>query len=107
MDTFNLTHNIITMKTTETEPILKFNPIKSNEKKEKKQKNKKQKNRCSFEGCNKKLGITSFPCKCNHSYCANHLMPELHACTFDYIKQGQEQIRKKNPVVIGSKVTQI
>ena len=58
------------------------------------------------DGCNRKLGI-SFPCKCEKRFCSLHLMPENHLCTFNYKKHGQEQIRKKNPVVQNAKITEI
>lgn len=70
-------------------------------------KKKRKKPICQMEGCTKKLGITSFPCKCEKKFCSLHLMPESHACTFDYKKHGRELIRKKNPVVKNAKITQI
>ena len=101
MDTIILTPNIMALPNSESQVSIKH--VSAIEKKPK----KKKKERCAFPGCNKKLGITSFPCKCEKKFCSLHLMPELHACTFDYKKQGQELIRKKNPVIINSKVTMI
>jgi len=43
-------------------------------------KRKKKKNRCSFDGCNKKLKLTDFPCKCKKIFCVKHRMQESHNC---------------------------
>ena len=43
-------------------------------------KRKKKKNRCSFDGCNKKLKLTDFPCKCKKIFCVKHRMQESHKC---------------------------
>ena len=43
-------------------------------------KRKKKKNRCSFNGCNKKLKLTDFPCRCKNKYCAKHRTQESHNC---------------------------
>ena len=52
--------------------------IKKNEVKKKKR--KKKKNRCSFDGCNKKLKLTDFPCRCKKIFCVKHRMQESHNC---------------------------
>ena len=49
-------------------------------KKKKTKKRKKKKNRCSFDGCNKKLKLTDFPCRCKNIYCAKHRTQESHDC---------------------------
>ena len=49
-------------------------------KKDVKKKRKKKKNRCSFDGCNKKLKLTDFPCKCKKIFCVKHRMQESHNC---------------------------
>ena len=74
---------------------------------EKKSSKKKKKNRCQFEGCNKKLTITSFECSCAKRFCPIHRLPESHNCTFDYVKAGQEKIRENNPVIINDKINKI
>jgi predicted nucleic acid binding AN1-type Zn finger protein len=68
---------------------------------------KKKKNKCSMPGCNKKLNIISFTCKCEKKYCSIHRMPESHACTFDYKAHGKCLIAEKNPQIVKSKITQI
>ena len=57
------------------------NSKESIDKKEvKSKKRKKKKNRCSFDGCNKKLKLTDFPCKCKKIFCVKHRMQESHNC---------------------------
>ena len=68
---------------------------------------KKKKNRCQFEGCKKKLTITSFECSCSKKFCAIHRLPESHNCTFDYKKEGQIKIKNNNPVIINEKINKI
>jgi len=62
-----------------------------------KKKKPKPKPRC-FQ-CKKKLKMTelNFICKCKHTFCHLHLNPHSHKCTFDYLKERQEQIQKDNP----------
>ena len=72
-----------------------------------KKEKKPKKKRCAKEGCKKKLGLVPLKCNCLKLFCAEHLQPELHKCTFDYIKQGQDKIRRENPVVINSKINHI
>ena len=49
---------------------------------EKKQKNK----RCALDGCNKKIKITDFACRCDKIYCKLHRLAESHECTYDFKK---------------------
>ncbi|XP_076439292.1 uncharacterized protein LOC143278144 [Babylonia areolata] len=66
---------------------------------------KSKKNRCHT--CRKKVGLTGFQCRCGGLFCSLHRYSDKHQCTFDYKEHGQEQIRKHNPVVVGSKVQKI
>lgn len=52
------------------------------------------KKRCGFEGCNKKLSLVDYACKCKATYCGAHRVPETHACTFDF-----KEDHKKNLLV--------
>ena len=49
--------------------------------------------------CKKKLKMTelNFRCKCNHNFCLLHLNPHSHNCSYDYLKDKQEQIKLRNP----------
>ncbi|KAK4771391.1 hypothetical protein SAY87_031923 [Trapa incisa] len=59
-------------------------------------------NRCS--GCNKKMGLMGFKCRCGDSFCGAHRYPESHNCTFDYKGAGRVAIAKANPVVKADKL---
>jgi len=66
---------------------------------------KKKKNRCLK--CNKKVGLTGFPCRCGGLFCSLHRYSDKHDCDFDYKELGAEEIRKSNPLVIAKKVEDI
>ncbi|XP_074116028.1 AN1-type zinc finger protein 6-like [Cotesia typhae] len=65
----------------------------------------KKKNRCFT--CRKKIGLTGFDCRCGEVFCALHRYSDMHACSFDYKKMAAEDIRRKNPVIIGTKIEKI
>lgn len=75
--------------------------------------NRKLLNRCKI--CKKKVGLLGFTCKCSNSYdddkihafCALHRHPEDHNCPVDYRELGKLEIKKKNPIVSCSKLTEI
>ena len=56
--------------------------------------NKKKRGKCSFDGCNAKLKLTSLECRCKATFCVKHFSAEKHNCTFDYKKSGRENIIK-------------
>jgi len=68
---------------------------------------KKKRNRCSWETCNKKLGLTGFDCRCGGQFCSLHRYANEHNCTFDYKEHGQNEIRKNMPVVQAERVRRI
>ena len=72
-------------------------------------KESKEQKRCGFSGsCKKKLLLTDFACtKCSTRYCGAHRIPEEHACSFDFRKEGQILLAKQNPRVVNSKLDQI
>lgn len=59
-------------------------------------------NRCG--GCNKKVGLTAFRCRCGAMFCGSHRHPESHNCTFDFKGAGREAIARANPLVKADKV---
>lgn len=65
----------------------------------------KNSNRCF--GCNKKVGVMGFTCRCGSTFCGVHRYPEKHDCTFDFKSQGRDAIAKANPVVKGDKIQRI
>ncbi|CAF0943634.1 unnamed protein product [Adineta steineri] len=68
---------------------------------------KKKRNRCTWETCNKKLGLTGFDCRCGGQFCSLHRYANEHNCTFDYKEHGQNEIRKNMPVVQAERVRRI
>lgn len=59
------------------------------------------KKRCALEGCNKKLALVDFPCKCKSVFCISHRVPESHACTFDFQEEHKKNllVYMQNPVI--------
>jgi hypothetical protein len=72
----------------------------SAEQKEQKQETQ-QKPRCPVEGCNKKLMLVDFKCKCQKTYCAKHRVPDTHACPYDFRKEHTNHLMKhmSSPIV--------
>jgi predicted nucleic acid binding AN1-type Zn finger protein len=54
--------------------------------------------------CDKTLKLSVYPCKCSLHFCRLHLPPEKHACVFDYKKEQQKLVAKKNPKITPIKV---
>ncbi|VDK31700.1 unnamed protein product [Taenia asiatica] len=50
---------------------------------------------------------SGFQCRCEGLFCALHRYSDLHNCTFDYRKQGQDQIARDNPEVRCPKIRKI
>jgi len=52
---------------------------------------KTKKPRCILKGCKNKISLIALQlsCRCGKSFCAVHIMPETHNCTFDYKKNNQ------------------
>lgn len=63
------------------------------------------KTKCTF--CKKKTGIISYDCRCGNKYCSKCKFPETHNCTFDYIKDGKEELTKKLIKVENDKIITI
>ena len=45
--------------------------------------------------CKHKLGILELTCKCGKKFCTAHIQCEMHSCTYDHRKSGQELLRKQ------------
>jgi uncharacterized NAD-dependent epimerase/dehydratase family protein len=73
----------------------------------KKKPQKKKKGRCAYKECKKKVTMYGFDCRCGKRFCSTHLPSDLHSCTFDYRKAGQEQLADKNKTVVADKFTKI
>jgi predicted nucleic acid binding AN1-type Zn finger protein len=68
-------------------------------------KQQQQKARCPVEGCNKKLTLVDFKCKCQNTYCAKHRVPDTHACSYDF-RQEQTNLLMKHmsTAIVGNKI---
>ncbi|KAJ4830937.1 hypothetical protein Tsubulata_019826 [Turnera subulata] len=55
------------------------------------------KNKC--QGCNKKLGLTGFTCRCG-----THRYPKDHSCSFDFKAFDRDILTKQNPLVKANKL---
>lgn len=54
--------------------------------------------------CNKKISILdeiTCKCKCNNNYCNIHKYPEIHKCSYNYVKENQN-ILEKNLIKLNS-----
>ena len=60
--------------------------------------------RCFF--CRIKT-IVLINCKCSNAYCTKCLDAGQHSCTFDYRRNAQEDIAKRNPLIKSKKVEEI
>ena len=64
--------------------------------------------KCCLEVCKKKLFLSDFQCKCTKIYCSAHRAPEVHSCTFDFKKLGNDELTKRiGSAVVGNKVDRI
>lgn len=69
------------------------------------QKAQTQKVRCPVEGCNKKLGLVDFKCKCQNTYCAKHRLPDTHACSYDFRQEQTNRLMKHmSTAIVGNKI---
>ena len=54
--------------------------------------------------CNKKVGLTSFACRCGFTFCLTHSFSSKHSCVFDYKGLAKAQIERSNPVIAPAKL---
>lgn len=62
-------------------------------------------NRCF--SCRKRVGLTSFKCRCGNVFCALHRYSDKHACSYDYRTAARDAIAKANPVIKADKIDKI
>jgi predicted nucleic acid binding AN1-type Zn finger protein len=58
-----------------------------------------------FPGCGKKLLLTDMECKCTYRFCGTHRLPESHACTHDYKKEGAERLQAQLVTCVADRVS--
>jgi predicted nucleic acid binding AN1-type Zn finger protein len=63
--------------------------------------------KCECDGCNKKLMLTDFACKCEKYFCANHRFMDNHKCNYDYKSEGINNLKKQLVQVSGDKLDKI
>ena len=58
--------------------------------------------------CNRKLkSIIPQSCKCGGYYCYIHKENILHNCTYNYLLENQEKLKRKNPKIIAEKINKL
>ena len=55
----------------------------------------------------KKKKLILVKCRCGNNYCLEHRYAENHNCTFEFKKNGQEQLKQENPKIQPPKVLSI
>ena len=60
---------------------------------------------CSAPGCNKKLPLLPFKCRCEKLFCKKHRLPETHNCSLDYAYNLNE--KKEELKCVADKVIKI
>jgi hypothetical protein len=53
-----------------------------------------KKNKCELDGCNTKLKLTNFKCKCNKTFCNMHTYYLNHKCEYDYKLDSIKKLEK-------------
>ena len=51
----------------------------------------KDNNRCSMPGCNKKIKLTDYSCKCGDFFCKIHIFSTDHLCNYDYKENNNKE----------------
>jgi len=49
--------------------------------------------------CQRKIGLSGFPCHCGYIYCGLHRYANEHNCPWDYRKAHQQFIARNNPLI--------
>jgi hypothetical protein len=65
---------------------------------------KPKKNRCAAPNCSRRLALTDFDCRCGARHCAEHRVPEAHACTFDFRAAARSTLATQLNRVVGDKL---
>jgi hypothetical protein len=54
--------------------------------------------------CKRSTLLGEYKCRCGNLYCLACRLPEIHACTFDYIKAGQASLQVSLEKVVHDKI---
>ena len=63
--------------------------------------------KCSYIGCNKKIKLTDFTCKCKQYFCKNHIFSKNHDCEYDYKNNKNKEIEIKKLICKSNKLEKI
>ncbi len=50
---------------------------------------------------------TGFHCRCGEQFCSFHRYADQHSCSFDYKTSGREELERKHPRVVASKIQKL
>lgn len=53
------------------------------------------------------LFYAGFHCRCGEQFCALHRYADKHNCSFDYKTTGREELQRKHPKVVATKVQKL
>jgi len=59
------------------------------------------KTRCWVKGCEKKVGLMGFDCRCGYVFCAKHRYAETHDCDYDHQQRGRDILAKTMGGAVG------
>lgn len=50
--------------------------------------------KCDFDSCKRKLPLSAYACRCKLLYCAMHVPPEEHKCTYNFHEEHKKTIER-------------
>lgn len=50
--------------------------------------------KCTLDSCKRKLPLTAYACRCKLLYCASHMPPEEHKCTYNFYEEHKKSIAR-------------
>ena len=66
-----------------------------------------KKNNCELDGCNTKLKLTNFKCKCDKTFCNMHTYYINHKCDYNYKLESTKNLEKTLIEIKGEKFEKI
>ena len=99
-ETVQEVQKVVEVEKTNTEMIIE--PVKAVEETKPVE---KQSNKCGK--CPKKVSLLGYTCKCGHTFCKSHRLPEEHDCEFDFRQAAKERLAKENPNITAAKLEKI
>ena len=53
------------------------------------------------------MGLITFKCKCENTFCTKCRIASDHNCTFDYKLEAMTMLKKENPKIVADKVNKV